>query len=120
MRRGDRPRAAGHPERLTALVSVDVGPEVLQQGVLELEQFRRDTETLRRFEDFLDRAVRFNPGRRPDHLRYSLRHSLKQVPDGWTWKQDHRPRPQTKGRSAEELRTERERQAEALWQDVDQ
>lgn len=111
--------AARNREKLTALVIVDVGPIVLQEGVLELEQFRRDTETLRHFEDFLDRAVRFNPQRDPAHLRYSLMHSLKQVPDGWTWKQDHRPRPQPTERSAEEQKAERERRAQALWQDVE-
>ncbi len=110
--------AARHPERLTALIIVDVAPTVLQAGVLELEQFRRDTETLRRFEDFLERAVRFNPQRHPAHLRYSLLHSLKPVPDGWTWKQDHRPRPGASERTAEQRQAERDRQAEALWADV--
>jgi pimeloyl-ACP methyl ester carboxylesterase len=111
--------AARHPEKLQALVIVDVGPVVLQQGVLELEQFRRDTETLRRFDDFLERAVRFNPQRKPAHLRYSLLHSLKPVPDGWTWKQDHRPRPQTAERSKEELAAERQERSEAMWRDVE-
>jgi pimeloyl-ACP methyl ester carboxylesterase len=111
--------AARHPQHLVALVIVDVGPEVLQQGVLELEQFRRDTETLRRFEDFLERAVHFNPQRAPAHLRYSLLHSLKPVADGWTWKQDHRPRPQTGDGSAEQEDVERERRAQALWHVVD-
>ena len=31
------------------------------------------------------------PNRAPEHLRYSLTHSLKQVDDGWTWKQDSPP-----------------------------
>lgn len=110
--------AARHPERLAALIIVDVAPTVLQAGVLELEQFRRDTETLRRFEDFLERAVRFNPQRHPAHLRYSLRHSLRPVPDGWTWKQDHRPRPGASELTTEQRQAERDRQAEALWADV--
>lgn len=111
--------AAHHPECLSALVIVDVGPVVLQKGVLELEQFRHDTETLRRFEDFLERAVKFNPQRRPAHLRYSLLHSLKPVPDGWTWKQDHRPRPHGETLSNEAVQAERERRSQALWQDAE-
>jgi esterase len=109
--------AARHSERLSALVVVDVGPVELQKGVLELEQVRRDTETLSRFEDFLERAVKFNPQRRPAHLRYSLLHSLKQVPDGWTWKQDHRRRPRGENPSADAARAERERRSAELWRD---
>ena len=111
--------AARYAQKLDALTIVDVGPIVLQEGVLELEQFRRDTETLRSFDDFLQRAILFNPRRDPAHLRYSLMHSLKPVPDGWTWKQDHRPRLQTHQPSKDEMRALREQRARELWADVD-
>jgi pimeloyl-ACP methyl ester carboxylesterase len=109
--------AARYPERLQAVVIVDVAPETMREGQIEMEEFRRETETLSRFEDFLERAMRFMPHRPPEHLRYSLSHSLKQTPEGWTWKQDHRRRPQTTA-SAEEQRAVRERSADALWADV--
>ena len=83
--------AARHPERLRAQVIVDVGPAVMIEGRIEMEQFRNETETMRNFDDFVQRAIRFNPQRRPEHLRYSLLHSLKRVEDGWTWKQHQRP-----------------------------
>jgi len=101
-------------ERLLALGIVDVAPETMRAGLVEMEQFRRATETLERFEDFLDRAMRFMPHRPVEHLRYSLTHSLVRTPDGrFTWKQDRRPRP-----DARDDEVAREERAEALWRDV--
>jgi esterase len=83
--------AAKYPERLSALCIVDIAPETMHSGVLSMEGFKIETETLSRFEDFLERAHKFMPHRPIAQLRYSLLHSLKQLPDGkWTWKQDHR------------------------------
>lgn len=109
--------AARHPQRLDALAIVDVAPETMREGQIEMEQFRRDTETLSRFEDLLERAMKFMPHRAPEHLRYSLTHSLKQTEAGWTWKQDHRRRPQA-ALSPAEQEAARARNAEALWADV--
>jgi hypothetical protein len=40
-------------------------------------------------EDFVERAMAFNPLRRRDVLRRSLLHNLRQLPSGkWTWKYD--------------------------------
>jgi esterase len=109
--------AARYPERLNAVGIVDVAPETMREGQIEMEQFRTATETLAQFDDFLDRAMRFMPHRAPEHLRYSLTHSLKQTQDGWTWKQDHRRRPPP-GLSEEEQAAARARNAEELWSDV--
>lgn len=102
--------AARHPDRLRALVVVDVAPELITEGQQSMRLFRRDTETLARFEDFLDRALKFSPRRAPEHLRYSLLHSLKQTDDGWTWKQDRRRPPPDE--------TEAKRKVEELWTTV--
>jgi pimeloyl-ACP methyl ester carboxylesterase len=104
--------AARHPEGLDALVVVDVGPEVMREGVIEMEQFAQATETLDRFEDFLERAIEFNPDRPVDHLRYSLTHALKQTAEGWTWKNDRRERAKP---DEEALKRDLEARAEALW-----
>jgi pimeloyl-ACP methyl ester carboxylesterase len=104
--------AALHPKRLEAVVIVDVGPAVMLEGRVEMEQFRNETETLRNFGDFLERAIRFNPERRPEHLRYSLLHSLKRTAGGWTWKQH--VRPNTPRESAKE-RWQAEREERARW-----
>jgi pimeloyl-ACP methyl ester carboxylesterase len=109
--------AARYPQRLDAVGIVDVAPETMREGQIEMEQFREATETLSSFDDFLNRAIKFMPHRPVPHLRYSLTHSLKQTPDGWTWKQDHRRRPQST-MSPEDLAALRKRNAEALWADV--
>ena len=104
--------AARHPERLAAVGIVDVAPETMRAGQIEMEQFRHATETLERFDDFLERAIKFMPHRPPSHLRYSLTHSLKLTAAGrYTWKQDRRPRPSTATGDAEA-------RANALWDDV--
>src|SRR5215831_17089231 len=83
--------AAKFSDRLLALCIVDIAPEVMNAGVLGMDGFKVETETLTRFEDFLDRAHKFMPHRPIAQLRNSLMHSLKKLPDGrWTWKQDHR------------------------------
>jgi esterase len=110
--------AAGHPERLDTLVVVDIAPVTMSVGMVEMEQFRQDTETMSRFKDFLERAVNFNPQRKPAHLKYSLLHSLKQVDDGWTWKQDHRRRIIPEGMTENDQKQAREFRSEALWADV--
>ncbi len=100
--------AARHADRLRALVIVDVAPELMPEGQQRNRSFQQATETLARFEDFLDRAVAFSPHRASAHLQYSLMHSLKQTDRGWTWKQDHRrPAPDEAevARKVEELWT---------------
>ncbi|MEJ2131054.1 MAG: alpha/beta hydrolase [Gammaproteobacteria bacterium] len=111
--------AARHPQRLDAVGIVDVAPETMREGQIEMEQFRVETETLDRFEDFLARAQKFIPHRAPEHLRYSLTHSLKPTDDGrYTWKQDHRRRRGDRDLSDEERAAAREARAEALWADL--
>ena len=108
--------AARHARQLAALVIVDVGPAVMLEGRLEMEQFRNETETMRDFDDFLQRTIRFNPQRRPEHLRYSLLHSLKQVEGGWTWKQHQRP---AAAREPAEAHWKAEREERARWMSAD-
>jgi esterase len=110
--------SARHPERLDAVGIVDIAPETMREGQLEMEAFRNATETLSTFDDFLDRAVRFMPHRPVPHLRYSLTHSLKQTSEGWTWKQDHRRREGMADLSDEERKAANAARAEALWADV--
>lgn len=110
--------AARHPERLDALIIVDIAPVTMQEGLMEMEAFRRETETMRRFEDFLERAVKFNPQRKPAHLKYSLLHSLKQVPDGWTWKQDTNRHRVPEGETEEQRKAAAKARSESLWADV--
>ncbi|MFN8558271.1 MAG: alpha/beta hydrolase [Dehalococcoidia bacterium] len=107
---------ARHPERVRALVIVDIGPDIVADGRANVVQFRRETqEEADSPEWFLERAVRFNPARPVAHLRYSLYHALKQTTSGrWTWKADRLPAPV--GHQAEE-EAARRAEAESLWQD---
>ena len=111
--------AARHPTRLTAVGIVDVAPESMRAGLVEMEAFREETETLDSFEDFLKRSMKFMPHRAPEHLRYSLTHALKETEDGrYTWKQDHRRRLHNIDLTAEERRLVQDTRAEALWDDL--
>ncbi|HJM89385.1 MAG TPA: alpha/beta hydrolase [Dehalococcoidia bacterium] len=113
--------AAKHQDRLNALCIIDIAPETMRQGIVEMEQFRHDTETMDSFEDFLDRAQRMVPHRARAHLEYSLLHSLKPTEDGkWTWKQDSRGRRSTdvSTLSEDEMKVAREQRADAMWGDL--
>ena len=83
--------AIDHPERLAGLVAVDAGPWVRLDGAQGISDFVQDCAELPSLEDYVDRAMRFNPRRDPRLLRISLRHNLRRLPDGnLTWKSDQR------------------------------
>ena len=110
--------AARYPERLSHLGIVDVGPDAMNDGLIEMEQFRTNTQTLSSFDDFLNQAINFMPHRAVAHLQYSLTHSLKQLPDGsYTWKQDNRSR--VSDLSVSERKEANKERAELLWQDLE-
>lgn len=81
---------ANNPERVEALVVVDVGPRVEAKGVQNI----RDFMTNYREFDTLDEAAavihRFNPRRSLEVIRkFTVVYNLKQLPSGkWTWKYD--------------------------------
>src|SRR5437867_4348187 len=74
-------------------VLVDVGPEVRQAGSRKIAAFTSEATPLDSVEDFVDRALAFNPRRNATLLRRSLLHNLRRRPDGkWMWKYDQRHR----------------------------
>ena len=76
---------------LAGLVLVDVAPEVQQAGAQRIVNFGLNDLGSGSLEDFVGRALAFNPRRDPRLLRYSLQHNLRQLPDdNWTWKWDPR------------------------------
>ena len=81
--------AATHPDRVRTLVVVDTGPETTGPGRGRIRRFVRQPDVLDSFEAFVARTRRYN-SRRPEwQVRGSLRHSLRELPDGrWTWKYD--------------------------------
>ncbi len=100
--------AGRHADRLAALVLVDTGPDGRRAGRQRIADFVVTSPELDSIDDFVERALAFNPLRRPELLRRSLLHNLRQTPAGkWTWKWDprlHQARaPQAQARRRESL-----------------
>jgi esterase len=80
---------ARHPEKVRALVIVDVSPEIQMRGVESIRSFIQAPDELDTFEEFVERAHQFNPRRSLENIRSRLSHNLKRLPSGrWTWKYD--------------------------------
>ncbi|MBV9579480.1 MAG: alpha/beta hydrolase [Chloroflexi bacterium] len=81
---------------LRALVLVDSAPgernpppPAATPGANNVFNFMAGPAELDSVEDFVERAMAFNPARDRRLLRRSLLHNLRQLPDGrWTWKYD--------------------------------
>ena len=100
-----------NPERVRALILVDVGPEAAKEGVDNIVRFTRGPDELE-FEEFVEMAHRFNPRRTLDNIRERMRHRLKQTEGGkWTWKFDKRFRDARDG-----LRVGSELSNDETWQ----
>src|SRR5262245_15589905 len=85
--------AGRHSDRLAGLVVVDVGPEIRTEGVKKIAAFTSESTPLASVDEFIDRAMAFNPRRNRELLRRSLLHNLRRMPDGrYMWKYDQRHR----------------------------
>jgi pimeloyl-ACP methyl ester carboxylesterase len=73
--------AVRHSDRLKGLVVVDVGPEIEAAGAQRIREFA-STPELPSIDEFVERAVKFNPLRDPAVLRRSLFYNLRQLPNG--------------------------------------
>ena len=81
--------AAGHPERVRALVIVEAAPQHEQSGAERVRRFVQAEDELDSIDEFVARARRYNPRRPVEQTRNSLLHNLRQLPTGkWTWKYD--------------------------------
>jgi pimeloyl-ACP methyl ester carboxylesterase len=102
---------ARHPEKVRALIIVDVSPEIQARGVEHIRSFIQAADELDTFEEFVHRAHQFNPRRSLENIRSRLSHNLKQLPGGtWTWKYDKALRSPGRGFQASALLN--------LWDDV--
>ena len=83
--------AARHPNKIKAMVIVDVGPEIQEAGALHIREFLEDTEVFDSFDWLVERVKKYNPLREERQIRGSLINNLKRTDDGrWTWKHDRR------------------------------
>ena len=97
--------AGRHSRRLAGLVLVDIGPETRQAGSRKIAAFTSEATPLDSVEDFVDKALAFNPRRNATLLRRSLLHNLRRMPDGkWMWKYDQRHRGRVDPAAAERRR----------------
>jgi len=102
---------ARHPDKVRALIIVDVSPEIEVKGVENIRSFIQAPDELDSFEAFVERAHQFNPRRSLDNIRSRLSHNLKQLPSGkWTWKYDKALRAGERSFQASALHN--------LWDDV--
>jgi len=75
--------------KMAGLMLVDVAPEMNADGRERIRAFVSQDREMDSVEDFVDRAMAFNPMRNRQLLRRSLLHNLRQLPNGrWTWKHD--------------------------------
>lgn len=85
--------AGQHSRRLAGLVLVDVGPEVRADGIRKIAAFTSEATPLHSVDEFVERALAFNPRRNRELLRRSLLHNIRRMPDGrFMWKYDQRHR----------------------------
>jgi pimeloyl-ACP methyl ester carboxylesterase len=83
--------AAKHWTKLTGLVIVDIGPEILIKGKRKIRDFTMSTNRLNSIAKFVDRETKSNPRRPRQMLKHSMSHNLRKLPNGdWTWKTDRR------------------------------
>ncbi len=81
--------AALRPDRVRALVIVDIAPESARSGASAIRNFIERVDELDTFDEFVERVKGYNPRRSDAQIRGSLAHNLKRLPNGrWTWKYD--------------------------------
>lgn len=109
---------AAHPDRVSALVVVDNGPEPSGDGERGANAFVTQKDVLDTFDEFVERVVEYSPFRPEWQIRSSLHHSLYQRPDGrWTWKYDPVLRDSTRRAQREEQKPDPASRWE-LWERI--
>jgi pimeloyl-ACP methyl ester carboxylesterase len=78
--------AAGHPDLVSAIVLIDIGHRLEEEGVLRIIEFMRAHESFATLEEAAVEISRYLPHRKEVRAE-SLSRNLRQRPDGrWIWK----------------------------------
>jgi esterase len=102
-----------HPRRVSALVLIDVGPDIQMRGAQRIGDFVASTAEVDSIDVFVEQAMKFNPLRDRHLLTYSVRNNVRQLPNGkWVRKNDTRFFGQV---SAEEVG----KRIAGYWREVD-
>ena len=112
------PLRTGH--LVSSLVIVDSGPEIRPLASQKTTNFMALPSEADSVEEFVERAMRFNPRRSRQQLRVSLLNNLKRTAAGkWTWKYDRRSAVPPPG-AAPLQRGQKEEFVRAMWAAVHQ
>lgn len=77
-----------HPDKVSALAIVDIGPDVVTSGQDRIQRFRELPDELDSYEEFAERIQEYT-GRPLEQVMGALTYSVRRRPDGkWTWKYD--------------------------------
>ncbi len=85
--------ALSHPERVTKLVLVDIGPEVSALGAKTIRRFVTETREFDDLDHFVARVQEYDPYRTREHIERTVKYNLVRRADGkFISKHDHGPR----------------------------
>ncbi len=85
--------ALAHPERVSKLVLVDVGPEVSATGAASIRRFVTESREFDDIEHFVERVQAYDPYRSRAHIERTVKYNLIRRADGkYISKHDHGPR----------------------------
>ncbi len=82
--------AARHPELVSALVIVDIGPEISKEGIERMERDRdSEPDAFGSEEEAITYMKRMEPRQAEDFIRHQVKYALKRdTKAGWTFKYD--------------------------------
>jgi esterase len=87
-----------HPERVNALVLVDIGPEVSDVGAQVIRRFVTETREFDDIDHFVARVQQYDPYRTRAHIERTVKYNLMRRADGkYISKHDHGPRLRATG-----------------------
>ena len=91
-----------HPERVTSLVLVDIGPEVSAVGAQAIRRFVTETREFDDIDHFVARVQEYDPYRPREHIVRTVKYNLLRRADGkYISKHDHGPRLKATGEHRE-------------------
>ena len=91
-----------HPERVTSLVLVDIGPEVSAIGAQVIRRFVTETREFDDIDHFITRVQAYDPYRSRAHIERTVKYNLLRRADGkFISKHDHGPRLKATGEHRE-------------------
>lgn len=87
-----------HPERVTKLVLVDIGPEVSRDGAKSIRRFVTETREFDDIDHFVSRVQEYDPYRSREHIERTVKYNMLKRADGkFVSKHDHGERLKATG-----------------------